>query len=353
MKLIFSSPYYKRNIVTGANKRFDRIIYELQDNTDIGIVVVQGQVPNELNSLVSLYEIPLWIASSRVITFFYLNFLYSFFSLKGYAVISDFNPLPISMFFSKKQFQLIFDVRIIDHFGRWSRFSAFFMKMQWRFSKKKIVISEFTKSRLIEGLSAKKQEIIVSYCGVHSSEIFKETEPAKKKIVDLLYIATFEDRKNHINLIKALSSIKKPLSVLFLGRDLGTKAFIEDEASRISQHSIRFIDHVTDYELQQLYSSSKVFISPSLYEGFGMPILEAYSRGCKVVCSDIFVFREVLSNKASYFQPEKVSSISKAIKKAVNEEYKNEKIEVESKFYWRTIALDLKKNIHKTIVQKT
>ncbi|MBA6381220.1 MULTISPECIES: glycosyltransferase family 1 protein [unclassified Colwellia] len=352
MKYIFSSPYYLNKRATGANKRFERVLYELQDKYDIGIVVAKGEVPLDVSPSVTLYEIPLFIANRRLLTFIYLNILYLYFSLFKNILISDFNPIPVSMFFSKRQFQLIHDTRIFDNFGRWDKLSSMFMKFQWKHVKNKVVVSQFTKDRLCKELSIKESSVIVSYNGVLPSDF--DVSLNKDKAIDLLYVATFEERKNHINLIRALANIEERLIVTFLGKDLGMKAVIEEEASKADRHQITFLDSVSENELADLYQNSKIFISPSLYEGFGMPILEAYAYGCKVICSDIFVFHEVLGSKATYFNAEEVSSISRTIEESLSSfsNFKDQKVIVPNHFHWEVISEQLISDIDSLLFKK-
>ena len=337
---------------TGANKRFERILYEFQGNHEVGIVVPKGEVPLGISSSVTLYEIPQFIVNSRLLTFIHLNILYFYFSLCKNVVISDFNPIPVSMFFSKRHFQLIHDTRIFDDFGRWNRLSSMFMKFQWKHVKNKVVVSQFTKDRLCKELSIKESSVVVSYNGVLPSDFSISLKENKE--IDLLYVATFEERKNHINLLRAISSIEQPLNVTFLGKDLGVKAEIEKQASKLDKHVITFLDSVSEDDLTALYQNSKIFISPSLYEGFGMPILEAYAYGCKVICSDIFVFHEVLGSKATYFDAEDEFSMKKVIEESLLrlKGFNRQEVIVPSHFYWEVIAEQLVSDINSLVFNK-
>ncbi|PKG98924.1 glycosyltransferase family 1 protein [Paraglaciecola sp. MB-3u-78] len=345
MKYIFSSPYYLNNRATGANKRFERILYELQGKYEVCIVVTKGQVPLDISSSVSVYEIPLFVAERRLLTFIYLNFLYLYFAFCKNVLISDFNPIPVSGFFSKRQFQLIHDARIFDGFGRWSKLSSMLMRLQWKYVRNKIVVSQFTKDCLCNELSIRESSVVVSYNGILPSDF--DTSSNKNREIDLLYVATFEERKNHINLVKALSLVDQPLTVIFLGKDLGLKSEVEKEALKLERHKITFLDSVSETELAELYRNSKIFISPSLYEGFGMPILEAYAYGCKVLCSNIPIFHEVLGKYASYFDPKNGENIAALIIDA--HFYYDQKdavaINILPQFLWPKICEELQTNI--------
>jgi glycosyltransferase involved in cell wall biosynthesis len=352
MKYIFSSPYYLNNRATGANKRFERILYELQGKYEVGIIVSKGQVPLDISSSVSVYEIPIFVAERRLLTFIYLNFLYLYFAFCKNVLISDFNPIPVSCFFSKRQFQLIHDARLFDGFGRWSKLSSLLMRLQWKYVKNKIVVSQFTKDCLCKELSIKESSVVVSFNGILPSDF--DTSLNKNRGVDLLYVATFEERKNHINLVKALSLIDKPLTVTFLGKDLGLKSEVEKEALKLECHKVTFLDSISEAELAELYRNSKIFISPSLYEGFGMPILEAYAYGCKINCSDISVFHEVLGKKATYFTSEDICSISTVIEQTLlTLKYKyNPDVVVPGHFYWKAISDRLISDIESLVLKQ-
>lgn len=111
-----------------------------------------------------------------------------------------------------------------------------------------------------------------------------------------LYIGNAYPHKNLEFLIKAWEEIDMPL-VLAGGRSV----FYDRLEKRIKNPKIFLIGHVDD--LQVLYKNAKVFVFPTLMEGFGLPPLEAMKAGLPVVASDIPVLREVLGDAAVYFNP--------------------------------------------------
>ncbi len=80
---------------------------------------------------------------------------------------------------------------------------------------------------------------------------------------------------------------------------------------------IKLLGFVPDEKLKELYKNSVAFVYPSLYEGFGLPGLEAMAAGTLVLASDIPVFREIYQDKALYFDPESVDSIKQTMQKAL------------------------------------
>ena len=76
-----------------------------------------------------------------------------------------------------------------------------------------------------------------------------------------------------------------------------------------------FLGRVSDEELATLYKNAKAFIYPSLYEGFGLPPIEASHFGCPVILSDIPVLKEICRDSAIYFNPYSPQSIIEAVNK--------------------------------------
>ena len=166
----------------------------------------------------------------------------------------------------------------------------------------------------------------------------------KKRDIDITYIATFEKRKNHKFLIDALShySGENQLNVLFIGQDLGLKDNIKKISNRLEKVNIVFEDSIdSEKQIIDVYDRTKLFIYPSLYEGFGMPLIEAISRNCKIICSDIPVFREIAKDIPEYFNPnESPIILTKKIEKALINYKQNlsSNINFIDKFRWRNIA---------------
>ncbi|MGN6387405.1 MAG: glycosyltransferase family 4 protein [Verrucomicrobiota bacterium] len=142
----------------------------------------------------------------------------------------------------------------------------------------------------------------------------------------LLYVARLEHPgKNHIRLIEAFEEFQKQSKsdwVLALGGSdwHGAEVIHERIAQSPARDSIRVLGFVADQDLPALYSAAKAFIYPSLYEGFGMPPVEAMACGCPVICSDRGSLGEVVGDAAMIVQPENPDSIRNAILTFYNSE---------------------------------
>jgi glycosyltransferase involved in cell wall biosynthesis len=176
---------------------------------------------------------------------------------------------------------------------------------QWKKSNKIITVSNFTKSELIDRCSIKSEDIFVSPNGLDDK--YYEIQSSLERDIDISYIATFEIRKNHKYLLKALLNYSgdKRIKLCLIGKDLGTLKNIKESITGLNNIEVSFIDSLTDEkELIGVYDRTKLFVYPSLYEGFGMPLIEAIARGCRVLCSDIPVFREIAGDIPKYFNLE-------------------------------------------------
>ena len=309
--LLFCSFYYRSNLKTGANKRFENIISStvthLSKNQRIIVLIKKGNKSKCFNNdRIIVYELPYFPILDRVLTFFLFSIRLS--SFEPMIVVSDFMPIPLSALSKHIHFQLVHDIRNFTDFKRTNYFSfaKLFQKRQWRKSQNIITVSDFSKNELVKTCNIDPEKIIVSPNGIDNAYLKNQSDVQPE--YDILYVATFEKRKNHQFLLKALEHYdnQKSIKVCLVGKDLGDKKDIIRSAELLNNNvEIDFIDHISsERELIEFYDRSNLFISPSLYEGFGMPIIEAISRGCKVLCTDIEVFREIGGESVQYFSPD-------------------------------------------------
>jgi glycosyltransferase involved in cell wall biosynthesis len=138
-------------------------------------------------------------------------------------------------------------------------------------------------------------------------------EPAKRQKPYFLTVGTLEPRKNLKTLVDGFkaSPVAKDYELVIVGR-VGWGSI---------PVGVTVLTAVDDAVLSSLYAGASAFVLASLYEGFGLPLVEAVSCGLPIACSDIPVFREVMSasnGEAVYFDPTEVESISAALSASVS-----------------------------------
>ncbi len=234
------------------------------------------------------------------------------------------------------------------------------IKSVTRHAARVIAVSENTKKDLVELTKVPEDKIRVVYEGVDRE--FREIKDedvltnVKKKygIVKpfLLYTGVWRSHKNLVNLIKAFSYLKKDENfdgqLVITGKEdplyVEVRATIQDLEL---EGDIIFTDMVPEEDLSALYSAAKVYVFPSLYEGFGLPPLEAMACGTPVAASKAACIPEVCGEEnAVFFDPYDPTDMSNAIMKIwVNEQLKDELIAKGharvKEFSWRKMAREI------------
>jgi glycosyltransferase involved in cell wall biosynthesis len=165
----------------------------------------------------------------------------------------------------------------------------------------------------------------------------------------VLFVGTIEPRKNLFALIKAFEEVRKCSSLRPQLVIVGKKGWLSDDLfSYIERSGIKeqiiLTDYVSDDDLRALYSACGVFVYPSLYEGFGLPPLEAMACGAPVITSRIPSLIETTGGAAILVSPKDVSSLAEEIVRVLQSEEKRryfsqKGLEHASQFSWRKTAL--------------
>lgn len=169
-----------------------------------------------------------------------------------------------------------------------------------------VTVSETIRQELIKQFNINPERIKVVYNSIaeHFINDRNNLETLIKYNIQknnyILSVATLNKRKNIPELIKAFESIsnKYPDLKLVLVGGMGN-----ENREKLTKHpNIIFTGYIPDEEIPTLYKNALLYVFPSLYEGFGTPIIEAQYSGCPLLCSDIHVFREIASNGAEFCQ---------------------------------------------------
>ncbi|MCZ8343808.1 MAG: glycosyltransferase family 1 protein [Leptospira sp.] len=223
-------------------------------------------------------------------------------------------------------------------------------------AKRIIAISESTKKDIVEYFNYPSDQIDVIYHGnlEFNEEIRKDT-PARENYI--LFVGNRDFYKNFLFFIESIQSLlidNPDLKIIAAGGG----PFSEIELNQFKKlrlaSRIVHLNFKSDIELFNLYQKATLFVFPSLYEGFGIPLLEAMAAGCPVVCSNTSSFPEVASDAACYFDPRNSGSIEKAVR----EVYSKRDLQVHlrakgflnlKRFSWNTTVEQTVKSYRKTL----
>ena len=182
-----------------------------------------------------------------------------------------------------------------------------------------IAISECTKRDIIELGQADESRISVIYqsCAPRFTISFSQNEE-KKTSRYILSVGSIEARKNILLAVKALPYLPEDISLVIVGRHTKYTDQVNDyiKANRL-EHRIRILHGVSDEELPALYAGAEAFVYPSVYEGFGIPIIEAISCGLPVVACTGSCLEEAGGPDSLYVAPDDVEGMANAIRQSL------------------------------------
>ena len=190
-----------------------------------------------------------------------------------------------------------------------------------------IAISEQTKSDIINYMGVIPSRISVIYQDCHPSFYntpgSHEKEEIKRKYSlpgnYLLYVGTIEERKNLLTLIRALEISNIDIPLVVVGRKT---SYFKTVAEYIRKNRIRniiFLEEVENTDLPAIYQGSSCFIYPSVFEGFGIPIIEALVSAVPVITSKGSCFREAGGPGSEYIDPADPAELAEALLKVTGD----------------------------------
>lgn len=192
-----------------------------------------------------------------------------------------------------------------------------------------ITISEFSKSAIIKAYRVDPQRVQVVYPGLGENK--RTTHDMIDQVVQdtidgryIVSVGTLQPRKNFSKLIEAFAMLSDRTIQLVI---VGKKGWLYDEILEAPKKfgvsdRVKFLDYVTDNALPGLYQNAECFVLASLYEGFGLPVLEAMSYGVPVVVSQSSSLPEIAGEAGIYIDPQDTESITLGLTKALLEKGK-------------------------------
>ncbi len=231
-------------------------------------------------------------------------------------------------------------------------------RLAWviRESKKIIAVSQSTKQDLISILKVPSEKIVVIPEGVEERYYpqpleIQEIVKRRYKTGDnyLFTLSTIEPRKNQESLIRAYNLVKDKypdLKLLIGGR-------VREDGGKLVAEGVITPGYIPDADLPGLYSGCLAFVFPSLYEGFGLPPLQALACGASVAVSDVSSLPEVVGDAGVLFDPNSIESIAAGIIEAIENrsQMRQKSLEQASKFSWEKAA-DRTYNVYKQVLSQ-
>jgi len=189
-----------------------------------------------------------------------------------------------------------------------------------------IAVSQSTKNDLIHYLGIPDEQISVVYEGIDHS-LF---QPVSHRIYNypyILFVGSEQPRKNFTTLLKAFSQLKsepgfKELKLVKVGKAGGQEANFRNQTMEVIESlnlssEVIFTEFVPEADLPAYYSGAEVFVLPSLYEGFGFPVLEAMACACPVITSNISSLPEVTGKAGIMVDPYDIDSLAQAMRRVL------------------------------------
>ncbi|MFQ3575189.1 MAG: glycosyltransferase family 1 protein [Cytophagales bacterium] len=288
------------------------------------------------------------------------HFKQLYYPLKPYNLIHSTDTLPIPWGKSKKIYT-IHDLAVLQPhlqmmgFSKKSYIESTRKKFEFIAQKADAVIcvSENTLNDFCSMFSFQKEKGFITHLGfeirsyphLDTQTILKNLGLNEKSY--LLYVGIVTVRKNHLNMIKAYQAstyFKEIPLVLAGGFSTGFEMIAQYVKDNRLEKWVKFTDYASDEIVHSLYTHAKAFLFPTYYEGFGIPILEAYSYGLPVITSTTGSAPEISGGFATLCHPESISEITNAINGVdyFSQEKLTEAKNYARKFTWETCC-------HKTI----
>ncbi|WP_245742901.1 glycosyltransferase family 4 protein [Desulfobacula phenolica] len=203
----------------------------------------------------------------------------------------------------------------------------YFIKIRLRYAKHILTISEFIRQEIMDEF--KVPPSMVTAVPLAPDPLFFPCSDEGVKAVRryynlpesyLLFVSSLEPRKNIDLLIDALALAHTDIPMVFVGwQGWGKKRWLEKIKGKNFKNRIYLTGHIPDHDLRAVYTGATALVYPSLYEGFGLPIVEAMACNCPVICSDTASMPEVAGDAAVLIDPARSDDLAHAIEILVHD----------------------------------
>jgi glycosyltransferase involved in cell wall biosynthesis len=228
---------------------------------------------------------------------------------------------------------------MLEHMSRARGQTGFWRSFHFQMTKRVLAgaagifaVSKFTRNEIEKLFEIPSDRVEVVYNAIDERFLRGHASAADRDLIArryqvtypfLLYAGRISPHKNVVRMIEAFSALKTELErdqaypdlkLIIIGDDLSGNPDLRRTVVRSGvQHDVRFLGFVPIEVLRIFYDEAKIFVFPSLYEGFGLPPLEAMAHGTPVVTSNVSSLPEVVGNAAVLVNPENVFEIMRAL----------------------------------------
>ena len=213
-----------------------------------------------------------------------------------------------------------------------------------------VAVSESTRRDIIRHYRLPPERVQVVYSGCDASAYFQngpDDDPGGRAEPYVLYVGNLLPHKNLLRLLDALSILRRRLPCRLIIRGEGRPAYAKALLERVEAlgltDTVTFVGYLSEVKLRDLYAGAACFLLPSLYEGFGLPVLEAMACGTPVIASGSSSLPEVAGDAALIVDPHDAIALSEAIYRVLTDrelrdDLRKRGLRRASGFSWRRTA---------------
>ena len=268
-----------------------------------------------------------------------ISLIVSFLIVPIYAFLSNIDVvfLPainrrVMLFKPCKTIGVIHDLSQFHIEGKYDKFRMLYVKkiipLFIKSYDQLITVSQSTKNDVIKYWNINDSKIDVAHLGYNKKDLNRGNNKKRKNI---LYVSRLEyPGKNHVNLLKAYSNLSQEIkdshNLIFIGQDWNGCEHIYNAIKELDlEKNVEIKGFVSNKELEESYIKSELFVYPSFYEGFGIPLLEAMNYNIPIACSTTPALVEVGGDAVETFNPSCIDSIANKISSIIlNEDQKKD-----------------------------
>ncbi|MDE2999072.1 MAG: glycosyltransferase family 1 protein [Gemmatimonadota bacterium] len=346
MKIAITVEALKDGHFAGVQQYIHNLIHRLADSRDLDLTLIASpQSPRSLfpDNAGMIYHSPAEVLGSGLLSAVFAPPR----CLSGFDLIHC--PTVTAPFFFRPGAKVVMTVHDLVPllFPEWQTrrrvlYFKHILKHRFRFVDRFIAVSHSTGRDLVRHFRIPEHRIDVIHEGV--SEQFEPGAASGEAFI--LAVSTLEPRKNFKRIIEAFVNLRKTEKTRDRLVIVGKEGWLFDEIVRVPpafQDDVVFTGYVSELELIRLFQAARCFVYPSMYEGFGLPVLEAMACGCPVITSNTSSMPEVAGDAALLVDPYEVADIEDAICRLTDEpalcaELSAKGIQRASEFSWRRTA---------------